>query len=165
MPDRILAGMPKRRIPQIMRQSRRRNDVAKIRPMRREPVPLANHCARPRSERPPHARNFQRMRESRAYVIIIRQRKNLRLILQPPERRRKRDAIRIPPKLRPLRIRWARLSLAPESVRRKELAPLHTHISASSSAVAFAQSSFRRARSLATEPSSRLVAMALPPGS
>jgi hypothetical protein len=66
-----------------------------MQPQRAEPVPRAYLRADARSKRAPHARDFQRVRKPRAREIIFRERKNLRFVLQTPERRRKDNAVTI----------------------------------------------------------------------
>src|SRR5688500_1831376 len=67
------------------------------------------------------------MRQAGSDVIVIRQRKNLRLILEPAKGAREDQPIGIAAKFRARRSDRLRLHLAAEPFRAEELRPLHAH--------------------------------------
>ena len=125
--DGVLARMAKRGIAQIVRQGGRGNDGAEIRCMdARQFAAFADRRADDRAKRTRHAGHFEAVREPGADVIVVRQRKNLRLVLQTPEGRGKDDPIRVALKGRALRLRAAGPGAA-EALDAEKLGPLHAH--------------------------------------
>ena len=127
MPDRVLARVSEWRIAQIVRESGGRDDLPELRAVLRESVPSGDQCAHPPAQRAPHARDLQRVREPRPHVVVVGQRKDLRLVLEPTERRGKSQPVRVAPKLRPRGIVRARLAGAAEPLRAEKLIPVHAH--------------------------------------
>jgi len=126
-PDGILAGMSERRISQVVGQGRRGNDGAEIRRVEAgQFAALADRGADDGSERARHTRHLEAMREPGAHVIVVGQRKNLRLVLQTAERGRENDAVPVALKRRALRLRSGR-SFAAETISAQEFGPLHHH--------------------------------------
>lgn len=98
MLNRILSAVAEGRITQIVPKRRCVDDgpeVRRMQPQRAESMPRTHLRADARSKRATNARDLQRVSEPSAREIIFRERKNLRLVLQAPECRRKDNAIAI----------------------------------------------------------------------
>src|SRR6516165_7179258 len=119
--------MAERRISQVMRQRRRGHDRPEIRRVNARQIPtLANRRAHDRPKRPRHARHFQAVCETRAHIIVVRQWKHLRLVLQPAKRRTEDDSVPVALKWRALRLRTGG-AFAAEAIGTEKLRPLHIH--------------------------------------
>ena len=94
-PHRIFTGVTKRRITNIVRQTGSGHHRTKIGRMHlwRQTMTIHNRAADHRTQRAPHTGGLQTMRQTRTNIIALRQRKHLRLILEPTERRGKDNAV------------------------------------------------------------------------
>ncbi len=123
--DRIFTRMTERRIAEIVRQRGRGDDRAKIRRVNFwQLAARADRGADDRGERPADARDLEAVREPRAHVVVVREREDLRLVLEPAKGGRKNDAIRIALEWRALRL-GVGVAFRAEPVCAEEPGPLH----------------------------------------